>query len=651
MKRLATALAVVMIAGSGWWSPRAVRAESARHTEVTIRGEQFFINGRPTYEGREFRGMKIEGLLMNSRMVQGIFDDLNPETIGRWTYPDTGAWDPDRNTREFVAAMPAWREHGLLSFTINLQGGSPEGYSREQPWHNSALRPDGSLREDYMGRLEQILDKADELGMAPMLGIYYFGQDQRLEDEAAVIRGVENAVNWVLEKGYRNVLIEINNECNVRYDHPILQPERVHELIEFAQGITRDGRRLYVSTSYGGGTVPRENVVAVSDFLLLHGNGVRDPQRMVQMIHQTRARESYRGQPIVNNEDDQPWRVAEQGFGYTGNNFMACVENYASWGYFDFRLDDELGDFNEGFQTVPANWQISSPRKRAFFDLLAEITGSPGTPRLELVLPEAAVLRAGEGVDVEVKVENAREDAPIERVELLVNNAVVAEVEGAPFTFRLEDLPAGEPMLRARTTYPTGEREVTVESPYGTLMVLEEPGRVFVPDEPGPVVLPAADYYDLTDGARHQWVETEHPAAPGPVMQAVPSVQQILGPDRASPRMDYHVRLDEPGTYYVWVRGLAGSGDEDSVHVGLNGAAPASAQHIYPFEPFDQWVWANTNRQGQRAALEVGQPGVHTVNVWMREDGFLLDRILLTQDSDFEPEGEGPPPTFQQQAR
>ena len=42
-------------------------------------------------------------------------------------------WDPERNTREFVAALPEWKRHGILAFTINLQGGSPEGYSQGQP--------------------------------------------------------------------------------------------------------------------------------------------------------------------------------------------------------------------------------------------------------------------------------------------------------------------------------------------------------------------------------------------------------------------------------------------------------------------------------------------------------------------------------------
>src|SRR5437870_4111618 len=138
---------------------------ASRKTAVSMVGDEFQINGNPTYPGRVWGGHKIQGLLLNSRMVQGIFDDRNPETVKHWAYPDTGKWDPERNTREFIAAMPEWRRHGLLAFTINLQGGSPQGYSKDQPWHNSAVDPDGSLRPDYMSRLQRILDKADELDM------------------------------------------------------------------------------------------------------------------------------------------------------------------------------------------------------------------------------------------------------------------------------------------------------------------------------------------------------------------------------------------------------------------------------------------------------------------------------------------------------
>jgi hypothetical protein len=342
-------------------------APAGGKTEISIRGDGFLINGRPTYPGRRYKGNKIEGLLMNARLVQGIFDDLNPDTRARWRYPDTGVWDPERNTREFIAAMPEWRRHGLLSFTINLQGGSPEGYSKAQPWHNSAINEDGSLRPDYMSRLEKILDRSNELGMAPIVGVFYFGQDQRVRDEAAVRRALENAVRWLLASGRRNVLLEVNNECDVAaYDHEILRPGRVHELIELAKGMTAGGRRLLVGASFGGGRVPNAAVVRASDFLLMHGNGVRDPKRIARMVEEARNVSGYRPMPILFNEDDH------FDFDKPENNMLAAVGAYASWGYFD----PGKNNYADGYQCPPANWGINTERKKAFFTLLREVTGA-----------------------------------------------------------------------------------------------------------------------------------------------------------------------------------------------------------------------------------------------------------------------------------
>jgi len=345
-----------------------IPAASPHHTTISIVGEEFYLNGQPAYKGRTWNGHKIQGLLFNSRMVQGIFDDRNPQTAKQWAYPDTGKWDAERNTREFLAAMPQWRRHGLLAFTINLQGGSPQGYSKDQPWHNSAIEADGSLRHDYLARLDRILDQADRLGMVVILGYFYFGQDERLKDEAAVVRATDNATQWLFERGYRNVIVEINNECNVRYDHAILRPERVHELIQRVRDKTSRGRRLYVGTSYGGGTIPNENVARVSDFLLLHGNGVSDANAIAEMVRKTRQAPGYFPKPILFNEDDH------FGFDQPANDFTAAVGEYASWGYFDFRMKGE--GFREGYQSVPVDWGLSSERKRGFFRLLAEITGS-----------------------------------------------------------------------------------------------------------------------------------------------------------------------------------------------------------------------------------------------------------------------------------
>ena len=337
------------------------------HTVASINHDEFQINGKPTYAGRYWNGLKIEGLLLNSRMVQGIFDDQNTNTVSKWAYPDTHKWDPDRNTREFVAAMPEWRKCGLLSFTINLQGGSPEGYSREQPWNNSAFAADGSLRADYMKRLELILNQADDLGMIVILGYFYFGQDERLRDEDAVIRATDNTTQWIVDHGYCNVLIEINNECNEgRYDHAILKPERVHELIARVKKITAGNHSLLASTSYRGGTIPDESVLRVADFVLIHGNTVSNPDEISKMVRKVRGTPGYRGVPILFNEDDH------YNFDQPFNNFTAAVREHASWGYFDYRMKGE--GFDDGYQSLPVNWGINSARKRSFFKLLSEMT-------------------------------------------------------------------------------------------------------------------------------------------------------------------------------------------------------------------------------------------------------------------------------------
>ena len=340
-----------------------------RYTQVSIQGEKIFINGSPTLHGIEWNGISMEGLLPNARLVQGIFDDLNPETVDNWKYEDTGEWDPDRNTNEFVAAMESWRNHGLLGFTINLQGGSPFGYSNQQPWYNSAIDSLGDLRPGYMARLEKIIDRSDELGMIVILGIFYFGQDDRLENDEAVRSAVINTVNWLHDHRYRNVLIEIANECNLsRYEQPLVKDDKVHELIELAQSIVRNGHAYPVSVSFSGNKLAGNKVIEVADFILLHGNGVNDPERISEMVELTRSAPTYSPKPIIFNEDDH------YDFDSTSNNMIEAFKAGASWGFFDYRRKGE--PYEAGFQSVPVDWQISHSRKIEFFGKLKEITGS-----------------------------------------------------------------------------------------------------------------------------------------------------------------------------------------------------------------------------------------------------------------------------------
>ena len=338
---------------------------AAVQTTVGIAGTKFTINGASTYPATS-----VEGLLLNTRLVQAVFDDENELTASKWAYPDTGVWDPGRNTNEFVAALPSYAAKGMNALTINLQGGNPvtgAGVDNAS-WAVSAFNADGSLKTAWMLRAAQAIEACDANGIVVILGLFYQGQDQRLTDEAAVIRGLDNVVDWILARGFTNVLLEINNESrDDKYQHAILRPSRVHELIARAQ--QRSQGLLKVSTSFLGGALPPAAVIRQSDFVLLHGNG-QTPSGIASLVDRTRAGTAYSAapKPLLFNEDDRIETSSSL------DNMDTAIGRRAGWGFHY----GGLNDYATGFQHPPVNWTINDAKKRLFFDHVASLATTPG---------------------------------------------------------------------------------------------------------------------------------------------------------------------------------------------------------------------------------------------------------------------------------
>ena len=176
---LARALRGSLVFGMLFASDLAWAAETLPHTRVALREGRWLINGRPTNPGSA-----AEGLLMNVRMVNAVFED-------RAEHPE---FDPEANTDRFVAHIPDYAAQGINAFTINLQGGMP-GYEGAM---NSAFEPDGSLRPAYLARVERVIRACDHHGVAVILGLYYQRQSAILRDEATVCTGVENGASYGL---------------------------------------------------------------------------------------------------------------------------------------------------------------------------------------------------------------------------------------------------------------------------------------------------------------------------------------------------------------------------------------------------------------------------------------------------------------------
>jgi hypothetical protein len=368
MKTLA---APFMLAASGTGHVSA--APTGRSTAVSIEGNAFHINGKPTYPRRFYKGSKVEGQLFTSRMVNCIVNDQNPETRGMWAYSD-GPWDPERNTNEFIAMLPVYRSHGLTSIAFNIQGGSPMGYGWHQPWHTSGFTPEGRLLPDYRARLIRVLDAADKAGMVVVLGYFYISATPALANEAAVIRATDEVTDIVCGGGYANVMIEVGNEADIpRWAYEIIKPARCHELVQRVQSrsagkVNTGAGRLLVSTSFAIGTALPQKFLETADYVLYHGNALATPDAVRARARSIRATPGYRGQPLLINEDDH------FDFDKPENNMLAAMQEYSGWGFFDYRQIRER--FEDGYQSLPVDWGINSVRKKGYFKLLADVTGS-----------------------------------------------------------------------------------------------------------------------------------------------------------------------------------------------------------------------------------------------------------------------------------
>ncbi|HEU4523856.1 MAG TPA: hypothetical protein VFR62_02485 [Gemmatimonadales bacterium] len=255
-------------------------------TRLTIDGPRFRLNGSLTYPGQP-----PEGMLLNVRMVNSVFQD-----DGRSDF------DPEKNTAEFVGKMQEYVAHGVRAFTVSLQGGFP-GYEGAR---NSAFRSDGTLDPTYLGRAARVIERADALGAVVILSLFYQRQDQRLGSEQAVRTGVVEAVDWVKQKGYRNIILEIANEYgHSGFDHAVLRSDAgVADLIRLAQGRHAS---LPVSASTRGTARTTPRVAAASDVILVHYNDLSTSE-IQSRVRDLRA--TYGSKPIVGNEDDRTGSAA-----------------------------------------------------------------------------------------------------------------------------------------------------------------------------------------------------------------------------------------------------------------------------------------------------------------------------------------------------
>jgi len=304
----------------------------------------FYIRSHPgeawqkTYASGEYRP-QAKGKLMNLRLVQALYHD-------EWL--TAKPFDPDANTNAAIAALDFYKSHGVLMINVSLQGGQAGfdhqiygldrsngyRYGSEKGTHVSAFRPDGSLKPEWLNRLDRLLAAADKRGMIVNLMYFYQGQDELFESTEAIHRAAREITDWLIARKYRNVIVDIANEWDLRgdrWDFASYIPENILQLIKETRdrfqklhadyalpiGVSSDGRMNYA-----------ESFVDSVDVVLLHGNG-RAPQQKQQRTADLKNWP----RPILMTEDDNGRESTTAHLAAELASCDAFFNQAAGWGY------------------------------------------------------------------------------------------------------------------------------------------------------------------------------------------------------------------------------------------------------------------------------------------------------------------------------
>lgn len=168
------------------------------------------------------------------------------------------------------------------------------------------------------------------------------------------------------------------------------------------------------------------------------------------------------------------------------------------------------------------------------------------------------------------------------------------------------------------------------------------------------VVMEAENFSTNTPNGDVAWMPTDSPSdfsGQGAMMAVTGSpfttIETVLA---GSAVLTYKVKFIRAGQHYIWARASRTGGGDDSYHAGIDGVITDSSLFLtFHNTTFDNgtWGWIFYRSTAGQASVNIPSAGVHDLNIYIRENGFRIDKILLTDDpsDNYTPEGTGPDET------
>ena len=157
--------------------------------------------------------------------------------------------------------------------------------------------------------------------------------------------------------------------------------------------------------------------------------------------------------------------------------------------------------------------------------------------------------------------------------------------------------------------------------------------RVLVVNPGAPAVLEAENYFasiPSSDGSMAWEKRSDVTGFAGSGFMAVPDRGKLNDPfDATAARLDYAMNFTKPGRYFLWFRASGNNDGGASIHAGLGLQTEAWGLKIRTGH--GRFAWTRS------PAFTVSKPGNHLFSIWMHEDGAMMDRVLVTSESKYEP--------------
>ncbi len=167
------------------------------------------------------------------------------------------------------------------------------------------------------------------------------------------------------------------------------------------------------------------------------------------------------------------------------------------------------------------------------------------------------------------------------------------------------------------------DKAYDVTDPWGSGYVVEQNGKLLIEAE---YASEETEFSYTTNKVNGGWILARN--LDGYTMRTQKHDVNYTGQPQNAPTLNYQVIINNPGSYYVWLRYNAPFPSGDSFGFGVDGQQVFDRQGgLFSWNREEAFEWRRIDVANLRKGLQ-------TINIFAQEDGFIIDKIYLTRTNE-----------------